>query len=66
MWKVGGFEMRVNELKKYIIKQGIKYQVEETGVWYVCFADMSYSQREYIMCPYFAECGFSSAFGIHF
>ena len=58
---------KIDELKKQITEQGIKYQVnEKTDIWYVRFADMSYSQQEYIMCPYFAECGFSGMFGIHF
>lgn len=57
---------KTEELKKYIREQGIKYEVNDAGVWYVRFADMTYSQQDYIMCPYFAECGFSGMFGIHF
>ena len=58
---------KTDELKEHIVEQHIKYQVnEKTGIWYVRFADMSCSQQDYIMCPYFSECGFSGAFGIHF
>ena len=66
--EIGGFEMsKVDELKKYITEQGIKYQVnEKSGVWYVRFADMTYKQQHYIMSPYFSECGFSGMTGIHF
>ena len=58
---------KTNELKKYITEQGIKYQVnEKTGVWYVRFEDMSHRQKNYVMSPYFAECGFSGMTGICF
>ena len=58
------------ELRKYVKKNNIPHSVRIYGddheVWFVRFSDMTRTQKEYMMSPSFASCGFSGWTGISF
>lgn len=52
------------KLKAYIKAKRIRYQVNDAGVWYVRFADMTEEQEEYLLRPEFKPVCLYGTFGM--